>query len=79
VPLRFGWDVRTRVAQHLPQTYAAAACFTLPAPDGRETALYLRQWVNPQPDKAVAALQVVGGDAPGTLYLAGAAAREVGR
>jgi hypothetical protein len=76
-PIRFGWDIRPATPAALPAAYGAADWQVLPRPGGGETAVYLRQWVNLQPDKVVASVALGERDGPGRVLVVGMAAREV--
>lgn len=70
VPVKFGWDIRPARPTGLPAAYGAVS-WELRG----ETAVYLRQWVNPAPEKVIAEVGV----GPGRVVLLGLAAREVKR
>ncbi|MBI2300594.1 MAG: family 20 glycosylhydrolase [Armatimonadetes bacterium] len=76
IELRYGWDVRARRAEALPPAYGAVACRVYPARNGGGTAVYLRQWVAPHPEKVIGSLALVGAEVPGRVVLLGAATRE---
>ncbi len=74
VPIKFGWDIRSRRAAPLPWAYGAVTCALHPATEG-DTAVYLRQWVNPKPKAAVKSLTLRAADTALTPLLLGAATR----
>lgn len=73
--LRFGWDVRARRPEGIPHALGALATRVFPAPDGSRTAVYLRQWVNPHPERVVTALTLTRMEVPGRILVVGAALR----
>lgn len=75
--VRFGWDVCSRVAENVPYAYGVLATPTFAGADGGRVALYLRQWVNPQPEKMVQSLSLKALVAEAQPLLLGAAIRLV--
>ncbi len=71
VPLRFGCDLRERHAAELPGAYGALAWQVAPGAEG-DVAVYLRQWVNPHPEREVVRLELTSAH---QVLLLGAVAR----